>query len=47
MPLAILNTFESAEGLTAAVALAILLLAVALVALAIFWMFSSRARGTA
>lgn len=42
MPLAILSAFERADGLTAAVALAILLLAVALVALAAFWLLSSR-----
>ena len=47
MPLAILSAFESAGGLTAAVAMAILLLAVALVALAAFWLLSTRGRGTA
>lgn len=46
MPLAILSAFERADGLTAAVALAILLLAVALVALAAFWLLSTRGRGT-
>ncbi len=46
MPLAILSAFESAEGLTAAVALAILLLAVALAVLAAFWLLSNR-RGAA
>ena len=47
MPLAILSAFERADGLTAAVALAILLLAVALVALAAFWLLTMRGRGTA
>ncbi len=42
MPLAILSAFESAAGLTAAVALALLLLAVALVALAALWLLTSR-----
>ena len=46
MPLAILSAFERADGLTAAVALAILLLAVALVALAAFWLLAMRGRGT-
>ncbi len=44
MPLAILSAFESASGLTAAVALSLLLLIVALVALAAFWLISPRMR---
>ena len=43
MPLAILGAFESAAGLTAAVALSLLLLAAGLVALAAFWLISARA----
>lgn len=43
MPLAILGAFESAAGLTAAVALSLLLLGAGLAALAAFWLVSARA----